>query len=194
MQSNPLIELNFWLASEREAGAPNPCHAVLSSISLDGVPHSRVVAIREISDDGILFFTQKSTRKVNELKNNPQVSLVFWLELLQREVIIEGKTLLLNQGENKHYWDSYPQWAQIRFLSYAPTSMQLIESKDILEQKRQKIEESFLNKPIPLSPEYCGFRIQPERMIFYAYRQDELSDVWEYALKTNKWNFQRLSP
>ncbi len=194
MQTNPIIELSLWLASEREAGAPNPSHAVLSSTSLDGAPHSRVVAIRAISDEGILFFTQKRTRKVSELKNNPQVSLVFWLELLHREVIIEGKALFLSQSETKNYWDSYPQWAQIRFLSYAPTSMQLIENKEILEQKRQKIENSFLNKSIPLSPEYCGFRIQPERMVFYAYQQDELSDVWEYVLKNNEWNVQRLSP
>ncbi|KTD03427.1 pyridoxine/pyridoxamine 5'-phosphate oxidase [Fluoribacter gormanii] len=194
MQSNPIIELSLWLARERENGAPNPSQAVLSSISVDGVPHSRVVAIREISDEGFLFFTQKSTRKVNELKNNPRVSLVFWLELLQREVIIEGNALFLNHAENKKYWDSYPQWDQIRFLSYAPTSMQLIESKEVLEKKRQKIEASFLNKPIPLSPEYCGFLIRPERMVFYAYRQDELSDVWEYILKNNEWNLQRLSP
>ncbi|QMT59979.1 pyridoxal 5'-phosphate synthase [Legionella sp. PC997] len=193
MQTNPIIELSSWLTREREAGAPNPSHAVLSSISLKGVPHSRVVAIREISDEGILFFTQKNTRKVDELKNNPEVSLVFWLELLQREVIIEGKSLFLNHAENKHYWDSYPRWSQIRFLSYAPTSMQLIENKQIIENKRQKIEDSFLNKAIPLSPEYCGVRIQPKRMVFYSYRQDELSDVWEYV-KRNEWNLQRLSP
>ncbi|HHT0592372.1 TPA: pyridoxine/pyridoxamine 5'-phosphate oxidase [Legionella anisa] len=194
MQTNPIIELNLWLASEQKTRAPNPNHAVLSSTSLDGAPHSRVVAIRDISDEGILFFTQKGTRKVSELKNNPQVSLVFWLELLQREVIIEGKALFLNHVENQNYWSSYPQWAKIRFLSYAPTSMQVIESKEILEKKRQKIEDSFLNKPIPISPEYCGYRIKPERMVFYAYRHDELSDVWEYVLQNNEWHLQRLSP
>ncbi|HHF7373255.1 pyridoxine/pyridoxamine 5'-phosphate oxidase [Legionella bozemanae] len=194
MQKNPIIELSLWLEREQKSGAPNPNHAVLSSISLDGAPHGRVVAIREISDEGVLFFTQKGTRKVSELTNNSQVSLVFWLELLQREVIIEGNALFLNHAENQNYWDSYPQWAQIRFLSYAPTSMQVIESKEILEEKRQKIEDSFVNKPIPISPEYCGFRIQPEHMIFYSYRQDELSDVWEYVRQNNEWHLQRLSP
>lgn len=194
MQTNPIIELNLWLANEQKSGAPQPNHAVLSSTSLDGTPHSRVVAIREISDEGILFFTQKSTRKVRELKNNPQISLVFWLELLQREVIIEGKALFLNQAENQHYWNSYPQWAQIRFLSYASTSMQVIEAKEILEKKHQDIKDTFLNQPISISPEYCGFRIQPERMVFYAYRQDELSDVWEYILLNNEWSLRRLSP
>ncbi|MGL5741071.1 MAG: hypothetical protein ACRCXC_00220 [Legionella sp.] len=61
--------------------------------------------------------------------------------------------------------------------------MQAIENKELLEKKRQEIEASFHNKQIPLSPDYCGFRMQPKRMVFYTYRLDELSDVWEYVLK-----------
>lgn len=194
MQANPIIELSLWLEREKEAGAPNPNHAVLSSTAIDGAAHSRVIAVREISDEGVLFFTQKGTRKVIELKSNPRVSLVFWLELLQREVILEGNAQFLNDAENKKYWETYPQWAQIRFLSYAATSMHAIDSKEVLEGKRQKIEDSFHGESIPVSPEYCGFRIQPQRFVFYAYRQDELSDVWEYGLKQNQWYLQRLSP
>jgi pyridoxamine 5'-phosphate oxidase len=116
MQTNPIIELSLWLDNERDEGAPNPNHAVLSSISLDGFPHSRVVAIREIQDEGLLFFTQIGTRKVTELHHNHHVSLVFWLELLQREVIIEGKAFPLSEKEHQDYWEIYPKWAQIRFL------------------------------------------------------------------------------
>ncbi|CAM2993839.1 pyridoxamine 5'-phosphate oxidase [Legionella steigerwaltii] len=194
MQTNPIIELGIWLESERKAGAPNPNHAVLSSTASDGAAHGRVVAVREISEEGILFFTQKATRKVGELKSNPCVSLVFWLELLQREVIIEGNVYRLNYEENKKYWETYPQWAQIRFLSYASTSMQVIDNKNTLEEKRQKLADSFDGKSIPFSSEYCGFRVQPQRFVFYAYRQDELSDVWEYGLKQNEWYLQCLSP
>ncbi|STY29004.1 pyridoxamine 5'-phosphate oxidase [Legionella wadsworthii] len=194
MQSNPFIELSIWLANEQIAGAPNPNHAILSSTSLDGAPHSRIVAIREISREGILFFTQRGTRKVNEIRNNPRVSLVFWMEILQQEVIIEGKAHFLTTAENKKYWDSYPRWAQIRFLSYAPTSMQSITSKDILEDKCRTIEDSLGDKPISMSSEYCGLLIQPERFVFYAYRLEELSDVWEYVWCHNQWQAQRLSP
>ncbi len=193
MQTNPIIELSLWLAKEREEGAPNPNHAVLSTVSAKGAAHGRVVAIREITDEGIFFFTQKATRKVSELQSNSLVSLVFWLELMQREVIIEGVAVPLNEDENTKYWETYPQWAQIRFLSYAPTSMQVISDKGILEKKRQELELNS-NSNFPLSPDYCGFRIQPERMVFYTYRLDELSDVWEYQLRHNSWQLQRLSP
>jgi pyridoxamine 5'-phosphate oxidase len=73
---------------EKESGAPNPQQAVLSTVDVHAVPHSRVVAIREIS--GFLFFTQTGTRKVKEMHHNPHASLVFWLEIKQREIIMEG--------------------------------------------------------------------------------------------------------
>ena len=194
VQSNPIMELNLWLANEHEKGVSNPNHAVLSTVSLENTPHSRVIAIREITDEGLVFFTQRRTRKVEELSHNLSVSLVFWLELLQREIIIEGKVIALDEKENARYWENYPQWAQIRFLSYAPTSMQEISSKKLLETKRQELEKYFENKSIPLSLEYCGFRVQPERMVFYAYRTDELSDVWEYTRKEESWHLCTLSP
>ncbi|MFT4059954.1 MAG: pyridoxamine 5'-phosphate oxidase family protein [Legionella sp.] len=194
IQANPFIELSLWLANEREEGASNPNYAVLSSTSIEGLARSRVVAIREITDEAVLFFTQKSTRKVRDLLHNPHVSLVFWLELQQKEVIIEGNAIALTALENKHYWEHYPRWAQIHFLSYAPISAQVISSKDTLEKKREEIERKFVNQELPISPEYCGFKIVPQRIVFYAYRTDELSDVWEYTLENKSWKIQRLSP
>jgi pyridoxamine 5'-phosphate oxidase len=105
-----------------------------------------VVAIREITKDWILFFTQKRTRKVEEIKCNGKIALTFWLERHARETIIEGEASFLSEEQNAHYWDSYPHWAQVRFCSYAPTSGDAIQSKTILEHKRLEIEQASTNK------------------------------------------------
>lgn len=93
--NNPIDLMNKWLHEEQAAGAPNPQQAVLSTSTNDNVPHGRVVAIREINDQGLLFFTQKGTRKVNELNINPIGAITFWFELLQREIMIEGTVLFM---------------------------------------------------------------------------------------------------
>lgn len=49
------------------AGTLNPRQAVLATCAKEAIPHARVVAIREINERGLLFFTQKGTRKFNEL-------------------------------------------------------------------------------------------------------------------------------
>lgn len=195
---NPILLLNSWIEEEKSKGAPNPNQAVLSTVGSEGVPHSRVVAIREIIEDRILFFTQKGTRKVSEMQFQPQVSLVFWFELMQREVIVEGIVNPLSLEQNVQYWQTYPKEAQMRFCSYAPTSSQVIQHKSELQDKLSLINREFKDKTLPMSEYYCGFEIKIKRLIFYAYRLDELSDVFEWYLKGDNhllvWHQQCLSP
>jgi len=190
----PIKILSDWIQEEHKKGAPNPQQAVLATIDSSGVPHARVVAIREIQSSGIVFFTQKGTRKVEEMKENPRVAITFWFELYQREVIIEGQAYGLSDDDNKRYWQTYPREAQIRFHSYAPTSSQPIQDKRELENKKRSIEETFKDQEIPYTPLYCGFRVVPHKMIFYSYRTDTLSDVIEYVITENGNSINTLSP
>ncbi|WED42865.1 pyridoxine/pyridoxamine 5'-phosphate oxidase [Legionella cardiaca] len=194
MTKNPFQLLTRWLEEEITAGAPNPQQAILCTANLNALPHGRVVAIREISEEGLLFFSQQGTRKVTELLKNPTASLVFWFELFQREVIIEGNVVALQGSENQCYWQSYPREAQIRFHSYASSSSLPITTKQILEDKKTQIAQHYTDVPLPMSEFYCGFRLIPERMIFYTYRTDELSDVIEYKKAPAGWQQQLLSP
>ncbi|HAU2125184.1 TPA: pyridoxamine 5'-phosphate oxidase [Legionella pneumophila] len=191
---NPIILLTSWISEELEKGAPNPQHAILSTTGKDAIPHGRVIAIREINDQGLLFFTQRGTRKVVEITNNPMVSLTFWFELFEREVMIDGTVKALSENECKTYWDTYPAFAQIRFHSYAPTSSQVIPNKQLIEDKRKSLTDQFQNKPLPMREYYCGFRVIPACMVFYTYRTDELSDVIEYCFIKNSWEKRLLSP
>ncbi|HAT3977603.1 TPA: pyridoxamine 5'-phosphate oxidase family protein [Legionella pneumophila] len=194
MQPNPIGLLNTWIEEEQSIGAQYAQHAVLSSQGLDGAPHGRIVAIRELTKDGILLFTQKRTRKVFEIKNNNQVALTFWFERYAREVMVEGEASFLSAEQNAHYWDAYPKSAQIRFCSYAPTSGEPVDDKQLLEDKRRSLEQSSKDTVVPCSPDYCGIAIKSKRFVFYSYRLDELSDVWEYLIDNNKIIQRRLSP
>ncbi|MCL9685294.1 pyridoxine/pyridoxamine 5'-phosphate oxidase [Legionella maioricensis] len=194
IMKDPINLLKKWLEEEKGLGVSNPQQAVLSTATLSALPRSRVVAIREINEEGMIFFTQKGTRKVTELINNPVAALTFWFEMSSREVIIEGTVVPLSVEENEVYWNSYPREAQIRFYSYAATSATPIASKEILAKKKSQIELEYHGHPLPMSEFYCGFRFIPDRLVFYAYRIDELSDVAEYVRQENSWMKQLLSP
>lgn len=191
---HPIDILKQWLDEEKLKGAKYTQHAVLSTQGLNGRPHGRVVAIREVEEDRILFFTQKRTRKVGEIEANSAVAITFWFERSAREVIIEGDAVFLSEAENEEYWNTYPEWAQVRFLSYAPTSGLPIENKQVLENKRNEIESANQDNPLPLSPDYCGIFVIPNRVVFYTYRLDEFSDVWEYQINEKGFAKKRLSP
>lgn len=190
----PINILTQWLEDEKQLGAPNPQQAVLATATLEGIPHCRVVAIREISNNGLVFFSQRCTRKVQELTTNLHASMTFWFELKQREVIIEGYVKALSTSENEFYWNSQPRERQLRFTTYAPISGQVIESIQLLETKEQQLAVEYQTAPIPMSTEYCGFRIIPQRFCFYTLGSTTFSEVMEYRYQDDEWLLQQLSP
>jgi len=191
---SPIERLNLWLTEEEQAGSPNPYHGILSTATQEAVPHARVVAIRQITEEGLLMFTQKATRKVTEMTENPKFSLVFWFPLHQREAVLEGEVEALTEAENRQYWDGLVRERQLRFCSYAPISSQPISSKAELAVRQTETELQYEGQPVQMSPYYCGFRLLPERVMFYATRTGELSEVIEYRRANAEWVEQLLSP
>lgn len=189
----PFNTLLTWLSNEKEFGITESEYAILST-SCDNVPHSRVVAIRSIEANSLVFFTQRLTRKVAELLNNPLSSLNFYFSHQQRQIILEGSALPLSPEENNHFWQLLPRERQLRFSTYAPTSGQVISSLDQLDEKKQLLASQWANQVIPMSDCYCGFRFTPETCIFYTVGSDNFSDVTKYTKNYDSWKKERLSP
>lgn len=147
----PFCKTRDWLTKEKSLGVEDPDCAVLATVTHTGIPHSRIVAIRKIETDSLLFFTQQKTRKVNELLNNPAASMNFVLLMQQRQITIEGIAKPLSPEENEQFWQTLPRVRQLRFSAYAPTSGQVIKDINDLETKRKDLEEQFLGQAIPMS-------------------------------------------
>lgn len=192
--TNPILQINEWLDKEKELGSPSPDRVILATSTKDGVPHSRVVAIREITDQGLLFFTQRGTKKVKELQANPQASMTLWLPLQQREVILDGNVIALSHDENENYWKLLPRESQLRFSAYAPTSAQPIHSVEQINNCYRDLSKCFVDKEIPMSEFYCGFRLLPETLYFYTLGKENFSHVIRVTCSNNQWYEQLLSP
>lgn len=192
--SEALNNLNQWVREEREKGVPNPQHAILSTATQKAIPHARIVGINEITENGLLFFTQQGTRKVYELTDNPIGALTFWFEFYERQVIIEGEVRSLSDTETKAYWHASSRESQLRFHSYVFESSDPITTKQEIERRKSEMEKMYTGKPIPLSPFYCGFRLKPKRILFYDCGSAAISDVIEYQQISGKWEKQLLSP
>lgn len=189
-----LNKIRNWIDSENKQLNLSVIYATLATASSNGIPSSRIVAVREISDDSVLFFTQDGTCKVKDMRDNPYASMTVWLPTHQREIVFEGQVIELSKSDNAEYWQSYPRESQLRFLAYAPTSGQRIESPDSLNEKLKLVRDKYAGKDIPLSEHYCGFRLVPTRVYFYEYLTDRLSEVREYIKEGGEWREHWLSP
>lgn len=190
----PILKINGWLNKERELGSTNPDRVVLATTSKNAIPHSRIVAIREISEEGILFFTQQGTRKVSEINENPYASMTLWLPLQQRQVVLDGIVKELTSEENLRYWKTMPRDRQLRFTAYAPTSGKVIRSIDEIKKQNEILSKQFDGKEIPMSEYYCGFRLIPDILYFYTLGVETFSKVKMYKMNQGQWQEYLLSP
>jgi pyridoxamine 5'-phosphate oxidase len=186
--------MDHWLHTETQLGSTQAMTGVLSTATVNGVPHSRVVALRELDEKGALFFTQRISRKVEEVLKNPIASMTIWLPLSKQEIVLEGSVQPLSSNENQQHWESYPRESQLRFWAYAETSGQPISEPGVLDQKLKLLRDQYSEQTIPFSPEYCGFRLTPTRIYFYRYLTDRLSEVIEYLKGPQGWKKHYLSP
>ena len=69
--------LERWLDEAADAGAGAPAAMTLATVGGDGRPSARVVSLKRLEPDGLIFTTALWTRKAAELRANPQVAIVF---------------------------------------------------------------------------------------------------------------------
>lgn len=194
IDTHPLEKMKAWIELEKMKGSENPNRIVLATTSEDNVPHSRIVAIREITNQGILFFTQRETQKVKELSINPHASMTLWLPQQQRQVILEGCVKPLTLAENRYYWTTIPREQQLRFTAYAPISSQPIPSLTLLSEKYEDLKSTFKDRDIPMSDYYCGFHTIASSMCFYTLGSEHFSEVIRFEYRHGKWSQNLLSP
>lgn len=181
-----------WLEIEKQLGSQDADRVILATASAAGKVHSRVVAIREITEAGVLFFTQRATRKVADLTENPSASMTLWLPLQQREVILDGITQPLTSDENNFYWDTLPYERQVKFTMHR--SGKQISSLIALENEYQVLLNTYRHEKVPISDSYCGYRLTPEIIYFYTLGVETFSEVIKYSRLDLGWEKELISP
>ena len=87
----PIPVFQSWFSQALESQVLEVNAMILSSVNEAGRPSSRVVLLKDITENGIVFYTNYRSRKGQELEVNPFVSVVFYWAELERQVRMEGK-------------------------------------------------------------------------------------------------------
>ncbi|ARE85292.1 pyridoxine/pyridoxamine 5'-phosphate oxidase [Roseovarius mucosus] len=182
-----------WLA-EAEKSEPNDPNAVaLSTVDADGLPNVRMVLLKEISDDGFVFYTNYNSAKGRELAANPKAAMVLHWKSLRRQVRIRGM-VGREEGEGA---DAYyaSRSLKSRLGAWASEQSQPLDSRTTLMAKVAKITAQKGPNP-PRPPFWGGFKITPVEIEFWADGAFRLHDrfVWRRSDIGESWKIQRLNP
>jgi len=192
LEDNPISFFLKWFDDALKVNKDEANACVLSTVSVENKPSSRVVLLKSVNEKGFTFFTNYKSNKSLDIQNNPNVSLNFYWPELERQVRITGVAEQISPKDSDEYFKNRPRESQMgAWLSHQSTSIGIYyDFMDTLN----KLESSFKGKDIERPLHWGGYCIITSKIEFWQGRPSRLHDRLLYEFDENVWNKKRLAP
>lgn len=154
--------------------------------------HSRVVLMKDWSEQGFTFFTNYDSRKGLDLAAHNKVALNLYWDPQFRQIKINGTVQKTSREVSEKYWDSRPRDSQLS--QWASSQSKPVESREDLEQKVLEAKKKFDGKNIPCPPHWGGYLVTPFLIEFWIGQANRLHDRFAFKKQAGTWTIERLSP
>ena len=189
---DPIAMFRTWLRDAVDAGLHEPNAMVVSTVSPEGRPSSRMVLLKGLDERGFVFFTNYDSRKGQELATNAGVALLFPWHDLQRQVRVEGTASPVDRGETEAYFSTRPREAQLG--AWASHQSEEVASRAELQAALDDAGDRFEGHDVPCPPRWGGFRVAPEAVELWQGRRGRMHDRLVYRRGESGWDVVRLAP
>ena len=191
---NPFSLFDRWFKEVKSNSGNSEVNAMtLSTIDKSGFPKGRIVLLKYYSIDGFIFFTNYNSDKSLSIEINNKVSISFFWEEFERQVIIKGFAEKTSAELSDKYFNSRPKGSKLGAVVSEDQSS-IIESKEFLIKKFNLLTKDFEVKEIERPENWGGFIINPIEYEFWQGGENRLHDRIRYSLSENLWKIDRLSP
>jgi pyridoxamine 5'-phosphate oxidase len=188
---NPFQQFKLWLSEAIKNEEYEPNAMMLSTVDAELQPHSRMVLLKELTDEGFVFFTNYEGNKGIQILHNHQVSLLFFWPVLERQVRITGNTEKISEQDSEEYFKMRPLFSQIS--AWASPQSRKIPSREYLDKQFEHYKQQFGAK-VPRPPFWGGFLVRPKTFEFWQGRPDRMHDRLLYTKNDQQWEIYRLAP
>mgnify|MGYP003288628436 CR=1 FL=1 len=189
---DPIKQFQLWLDDAIAAKLPLPEAMTLATATPDGRPSARMVLLKQVDEDGFVFFTNYNSVKAEQLDANPYAALVFYWAPLDRQVRVEGSVIRTSAQESRDYFKTRPRESQIG--AWASGQSEVISGREVLEQRAKELEALYCDREIDCPEHWGGYRLKPERIEFWKSRIGRLHDRILYERNLSGWTVSRLAP
>lgn len=188
----PMALFDEWLTLALEAEGDDGNAMTLATADSQGRPHARIVLLKGIDDQGLVFYTNYHSHKGSELANVPHAALVFWWPSLSRQVRVEGRVEQVAPEESDAYFATRPRGSQLG--AWVATQSVVIPDRTWLEEREQRFEHAYEGQEISRPIHWGGYRVVPDMIEFWQGQPSRLHDRIRYERRDASWHRFRLAP
>jgi pyridoxamine 5'-phosphate oxidase len=194
VEPHPLRQLERWIADAFEAEVGEPNAMTLATVDAQGRPDARVVLLRRITDDAVVWFTDRRSAKGTQLAATPHAALVLHWQPLERQVRLRGPVRELDDAESDAYFASRPRGS--RLSAWASHQSQPTPSREAYEAQVEEVEARFAGvEDVPRPPYWGGYALTPIEAELWQGRRSRRHDRLRFVrADSGAWEVARLQP
>ena len=190
---DPIATFRRWLDQAAEVEPSDPNAVALATVDADGLPNVRIVLLKQIEDDGFVFYTNYDSAKGLELTAASRAAFVCHWKSLRRQVRVRGPVERVEEAEADAYFASRPLDSRIG--AWASRQSQPLATREDLLAEVERLRAELGPEP-PRPPHWGGFRLRPVEIELWADAPFRLHDRFRYLRATPEemWTCTRLNP
>lgn len=191
--AHPLRLLEQWLTDARAANVAQPDAIALATVGEDGQPSTRIVQLKRVETDALVFTSALWTRKAREIAANPRVSLLAYWPTLGRQLHATGEALVAERTLADELFAG-------RELSRQLQAIVSRQGEPIEDLQRLRDRHAHLMKvtevPPACPPDWGAVRILPNLLEFWSESEDRMHDrlLYERDADGESWRLTRIAP
>ncbi len=192
VRTNPFEQFSIWMEEVVSSDLLDPSAMILATADSKGIPSARTVLLKGADNEGLIFYTNYTSRKAKELNENPNASILFLWRELERQIRISGRVEKVSKKQSEEYFHSRPYESQLG--AVASEQSKIIPGRDYLDNRFNELKKKFEGREIPLPEYWGGYKLYPEYFEFWQGRESRLHDRISYIKDGEGWKIVRLAP
>jgi pyridoxamine 5'-phosphate oxidase len=198
--TSPFELLKAWMHEAIEAQVQEPYAMGLATCGADNKPSVRIVLLREITNQGIVFYTNYESAKGQDIAENPNAEALFFWHKLERQIRISGSIAKIDADKSAAYFQKRPHDSQVGAWVSQPQSGE-VANREVMEQTFEQLQvEHPDNTTVPTPEFWGGYEITINEIEFWQGRTNRMHDRIVYTQAsdhndgTARWTTKRLLP